>query len=190
MGSTEEFEEEEMVVLAELNGLVDDDLLKTGCTYQFVGIDKEQPVLQLGKYTFLGRYEDQIGSALFLVEDSDGEGGKTWSKLCFSDKKLAMQRVFLRKKQAEEEQDATPAGPAAAEPPLVRTSAEVAPAESAQRALKSCLQPDPKRPPAKQKSSAGFAVEKPPREESVAESAPAEPAPAEPRLPMSPLSRL
>ena len=93
-----EYEEEEVVVLAELNGLVDDELLTKGCTYQFVGIDTDKPVLQLGKYNFLGSYEDQIGSALFLRQSTDDEDRTTWSKLCFSDKKLSMQRVFLRKK--------------------------------------------------------------------------------------------
>ena len=96
-----EYEEEEVVVLAELNGLVDDELLRKGCTFQFVGIDTDKPVLQLGKYNFLGSYEDQIGSALFLKQSTDEEGRKTWSKQCFSDKKLSMQRVFLRKKGEE-----------------------------------------------------------------------------------------
>ncbi|KAF0295662.1 General transcription factor 3C polypeptide 6 [Amphibalanus amphitrite] len=96
-----EYEEEEMVVLVELHGLVDDELLTKGCSYQFVGIDTDKPVLQLGKYNFLGHYEDQIGSALFLGQSTDDGGQKTWSKVCFSDKKLSMQRVFLRKKGEE-----------------------------------------------------------------------------------------
>ena len=96
-----EYEEEEMVVLAELNGLVDDELLTNGCTFQFVGIDTDKPVLQLGKYNFLGSYEDQIGSALFLKQTTDEAEKKSWDKLCFSDKKLTMQRVFLRKKGEE-----------------------------------------------------------------------------------------
>jgi len=105
MEENAEYEEEEVVVLAELNGLVDDDLLKKGCSYQLVGVDQEKPVLQLGKYTFLGEYEDQMGSALYLAQSTDAEGRKTWSKASFSDKKLSMQRVFLKQKCADEEEE-------------------------------------------------------------------------------------
>lgn len=105
-GSDSEYEEQEVVVLAHLHGLVDDDLLTNGCSWQLVGIDRPRPVLQLGKYTFLGDYQDQVGTALFLKENIAADGTKLWSKVCFSDKKLDMQRVFLKKKGADAEAEA------------------------------------------------------------------------------------
>ncbi|KAK3104181.1 hypothetical protein FSP39_025094 [Pinctada imbricata] len=60
---------EELVVVAELTGILETDFLKTvkgDCSV--LGIHTEKPMLQLDKYTFTGSYEDTLGTNLLFEE--------------------------------------------------------------------------------------------------------------------------
>lgn len=122
------FEEEvlaEELVHVEINGIFQD--LGTGAgsdlsaISKFVGLESEQPIVQIGNQVFAGTYEDCVGTSLFFTlgtsdreeaddDDDDQEGlsgaqkvfdnrpKKKVEYLCKSDKKLVLKRVFLTPK--------------------------------------------------------------------------------------------
>ncbi|XP_066277072.1 general transcription factor 3C polypeptide 6-like [Branchiostoma lanceolatum] len=98
----EEYEEveDESLVLVELTGIIDTDFLRTGSGQcKFVGIDSEQPVLQMDRYVFTGEYEDTVGTCVLFEEGSQDEDGDTQlTYMCHTAKKLAMTRSFLTSK--------------------------------------------------------------------------------------------
>uniref|UniRef100_A0A3B4CTB1 Transcription factor TFIIIC triple barrel domain-containing protein n=1 Tax=Pygocentrus nattereri TaxID=42514 RepID=A0A3B4CTB1_PYGNA len=100
----DEWEEEEQLVVAELSGMVDSDVLRRceGWT-KVVGLDSEQPVLQLGRYVFAGEYEDAVGTCVIFQEDSgDPACSPTLRYKCHTAKKLMLQRTFLSERKEGE----------------------------------------------------------------------------------------
>ncbi|KAG7454798.1 hypothetical protein MATL_G00263500 [Megalops atlanticus] len=103
----EEWEEEEQLVVVELSGIIDSDFL-TKCQgkVKIVGIDTEQPIMQVGRYVFAGEYEDVLGTCVVFEEkqgsDARPEASPQLRYRCHTVKKLMMQRTFLtEKKQGE-----------------------------------------------------------------------------------------
>ncbi|KAG9335461.1 hypothetical protein JZ751_004590 [Albula glossodonta] len=122
----DEWEEEEQLVVVELSGMINSDFL-TKCQgkMKIVGIDTEQPMMQVGTYVFAGEYEDVLGTCV-MFEETPGCGecsrpvtlkaaGATPTLLsggaesspqlrykCHTGKKLRMQRTFLTEKKEGE----------------------------------------------------------------------------------------
>ncbi|XP_073435344.1 general transcription factor 3C polypeptide 6 [Dendrobates tinctorius] len=97
-------EEEEQLVLVELTGIIDSDILeKCGDKCKILGINTEKPLLQVDKYVFAGEYEDALGTCVIFEEMPDqGDGESTKPKLkykCHTVKKLNMTRTFLTEKK-------------------------------------------------------------------------------------------
>ncbi|CAH2275379.1 Hypothetical predicted protein [Pelobates cultripes] len=114
----DEYEEEEQLVLVELTGIIDSDILeKCGNKCKILGINTENPFLQLDKYVFAGEYEDTLGTCVIFEEvleqgkacykkdKGDGENPKPQLKYkCHTAKKLNMTRTFLtEKKECDED---------------------------------------------------------------------------------------
>ncbi|KAM3927521.1 general transcription factor 3C polypeptide 6 [Leptodactylus fuscus] len=100
----EEEEEEEQLVLVELTGIIDSDILeKCDNKCKILGINTEKPFLQVDKYVFAGEYEDALGTCVIFEEIPDqGDGESTKPKLkykCHTVKKLNMTRTFLTEKK-------------------------------------------------------------------------------------------
>ncbi|XP_044135873.1 general transcription factor 3C polypeptide 6 [Bufo gargarizans] len=103
-----EEEEEEQLVLVELTGIIDSDILeKCDNKCKILGINTEKPILQVDKYVFAGQYEDALGTCVIFEESPDqGDGESTKPKLkykCHTVKKLNMTRTFLTEKKEGEE---------------------------------------------------------------------------------------
>ncbi|XP_070558118.1 general transcription factor 3C polypeptide 6-like [Ptychodera flava] len=94
-----EWEVEEQLVLVELSGIIDTDFLskeKKEC--KILGIETDQPVLQLDRHVFTGEYKDTIGTAVIFEEQDSGTADDNPKKLkyfCHTFKKLQMNRAFL-----------------------------------------------------------------------------------------------
>ena len=115
-GSTEEIIDEELIHV-EINGIFQ-DLFKSGgqdLASKFIGLDSEQPIVQIGNQVFAGTFEDTLGTSLFFTVDEkptdqddeeipdlekvfDNSPSKTVKYVCKSDKKLVLKRVFLTPK--------------------------------------------------------------------------------------------
>ncbi|KAM9311783.1 general transcription factor 3C polypeptide 6 [Gastrophryne carolinensis] len=103
----EEEEEEEHLVLVELTGIIDSDILeKCNKKCKILGINTEKPFLQVDKYVFAGEYEDTLGTCVIFEETMDhGDGDNQKPKLkykCHTVKKLNMTRTFLSEKKEGE----------------------------------------------------------------------------------------
>ena len=103
--------DEEELVHVELSGIFQDDILrKPEVITKCVGLDSQEPIVQLGNQVFAGKYTEVVGTSVFFqVEDVTEEDevdpvfGKPSDQklnyLCKSGKKLVLKRVFLNKKQ-------------------------------------------------------------------------------------------
>ncbi|KAG9276570.1 general transcription factor 3C polypeptide 6 [Astyanax mexicanus] len=96
----EEWEEEEQLVVAELSGVIDSEALRRWDGWcKVVGLDSEQPVLQLGRYVFAGEYEDAVGTCVIFQEEAnareDPASTPALRYMCHTAKKLMLQRTFL-----------------------------------------------------------------------------------------------
>nr|XP_006633321.1 PREDICTED: general transcription factor 3C polypeptide 6 [Lepisosteus oculatus] len=103
-----DWEEEDQLVVVELSGVINSDFLtkcKGNC--KIVGIDSEQPIIQVGRYVFAGKYEDALGSCVIFEEkngqDTESEEKPQLKYKCHTAKKLMMQRTFLSEKKEGQE---------------------------------------------------------------------------------------
>ncbi|GFW69255.1 uncharacterized protein TNCV_2366331 [Trichonephila clavipes] len=106
--SDSEYEIEEALVLVELNGIIDADfLLQAQDQSKFLGIETDEPILQIGNCLFKGEYEDTVGTVIVYepTDTSKTDASETiensYEFLCKTDKKLTMKRCFPREKNAE-----------------------------------------------------------------------------------------
>ncbi|XP_032959402.1 general transcription factor 3C polypeptide 6 isoform X1 [Rhinolophus ferrumequinum] len=105
----EEEEEEEQLVLVELSGIIDSDLLlKCENKCKILGIDTERPILQVDSYVFAGEYEDTLGTCVIFEEniehvDTEGNNKTVLKYKCHTMKKLSMTRTLLTEKKEGEE---------------------------------------------------------------------------------------
>ena len=106
---------EEQLVHVELSGGIFQDDLKSdpGIATKFVGLDTEQPVVQLGNQVFAGRFEDTIGTSVFFKREPvtaeeaarrdpvfDREAETKVEYVCKTSKKLVLKRIFLNAKSS------------------------------------------------------------------------------------------
>lgn len=117
--------DDEQLVHVELSGIFQDDLKKNPeLLTKFVGIETDQPIVQLGNQVFAGKYEDVVGTTVFFKsvpvnsEEQDPDdpnnpdpvfdsvGDSKVEYFCKTEKKLLLKRVFLNKK---DEPDSPPA---------------------------------------------------------------------------------
>ncbi|XP_055509276.1 general transcription factor 3C polypeptide 6 isoform X2 [Leucoraja erinacea] len=71
-GEDGDWEEEEQLVVVELSGIIDPDfLLKCRNECKIVGIDTEQPIMQVDRCVFAGEYEDVLGTCVIFEETSE-----------------------------------------------------------------------------------------------------------------------
>uniref|UniRef100_W5NET2 General transcription factor 3C polypeptide 6 n=1 Tax=Lepisosteus oculatus TaxID=7918 RepID=W5NET2_LEPOC len=106
---------QDQLVVVELSGVINSDFLtkcKGNC--KIVGIDSEQPIIQVGRYVFAGKYEDALGSCVIFEEkngqdfiDTESEEKPQLKYKCHTAKKLMMQRTFLSEKKEGQESSAT-----------------------------------------------------------------------------------
>jgi len=114
MNSTEEYEEEEeTLVMAELQGIMETDYLAQITQAKILGIATDKPLLQLDDYTFSGQFQDIIGTSMFfeelpaeeyddentedLEEASEEKKPKQLEFRCKTNKKLCFERIFINK---------------------------------------------------------------------------------------------
>ncbi|XP_053572301.1 general transcription factor 3C polypeptide 6 [Bombina bombina] len=100
---SEDEEEEEQLVLVELTGIIDSDILKNSDNKcKILGMNTDKPFLQVDKYVFAGEYEDALGTFVIFEETSNqgDDNEKTQLKYkCHTAKKLNMTRTFLSEKK-------------------------------------------------------------------------------------------
>lgn len=98
----EEWVEEEHLVLIELKGVIDNEFLYNckSANCRLLEIDSDQPVLQIGNYTFTGQFRESMGTHVLFeeLESTDKEGTKKLKYKCNTTKILQMTRVFLTEK--------------------------------------------------------------------------------------------
>jgi general transcription factor 3C polypeptide 6 len=102
-----ETDEEEMVHV-QLSGIFQSELLGAAqAQAKFVGIETEQPIVQIGGQVFVGKYEDVAGTAVFLRQEQQEPGPEKEDDfarphpaefVCQTHKRLVLRRVFLREK--------------------------------------------------------------------------------------------
>ncbi|KAL7640756.1 UNVERIFIED_CONTAM: hypothetical protein RMT77_009031 [Armadillidium vulgare] len=106
MESDDEYEEKEILVLVDLKGIIDSDFLSQTPFERFkiIGLETDNPVLQLNNYHFTGEYDETLGTALLFQEDDESEESDTVfsntpaKRLKFAyrtSKLLNMRRVFI-----------------------------------------------------------------------------------------------
>ncbi|XP_067915490.1 general transcription factor 3C polypeptide 6 isoform X2 [Heterodontus francisci] len=103
-----DWEKEEQLVVVELSGIIDPDfLLRCRNECKIVGIDTEQPVMQVDRCVFAGEYEDVLGTCVIFEEtsepDPEMEDKPSLKYKCHTAKKLLMKRTFLSEKKEGEE---------------------------------------------------------------------------------------
>ena len=108
--SESEYEEEEMMVLVELNGVIDSEIFTQNNFNKFkvLGIETNNPVLQLENFVFSGEYKQTMGTALVLEEGDKKvkkcdpvfckKPSKRLKYICKTNKTLEMNRVFVSEK--------------------------------------------------------------------------------------------
>lgn len=131
---------EESLVLVELSGIIDQDwhsLIGDRC--KILGIETEQPILQLGRYIFMGQYDDLVGTAMIFTRDDNtperSSGTSIQHRLkymCHTHKKLDMRRAFLVEREdispgedAQKDNDSTMSSISSPKGPIQGNSEEV-----------------------------------------------------------------
>ena len=120
-GAEEEIVQDQELVHVEINGIFQDLQTEDGQDLsdisKFIGLDTEQPIVQIGNQVFAGTFEDTIGTSLFFTLDDkdkdeavlpaaaegkervfDNAPTKRVEYVCKADKKLILKRVFLTPK--------------------------------------------------------------------------------------------
>lgn len=109
MMNSDENEVQEEIVFVELNGLVDQDWSHAaGQVCKIVGIDSDEPILQLGRNVFSGEYKDSLGTKVLFERNSKTSAENSSNSetavldyaMCVN-KVLQMQRVFLTENESQ-----------------------------------------------------------------------------------------
>ncbi|XP_055299881.1 general transcription factor 3C polypeptide 6 [Sitodiplosis mosellana] len=106
------YETEEFYVYVDLDTkLLDDQLTKSNAKIKFLGIDTENPIMQLNNQLFKGAYEYSMGTHCFFSESKRPGGvedacfqempAKLYDYFAKTDKVLRMQRIFVEEKESE-----------------------------------------------------------------------------------------
>ncbi|GAB6019380.1 General transcription factor 3C polypeptide 6 [Chamberlinius hualienensis] len=114
LSSTSDSEYEECVLLLEFTGIIDDEFLShcRSATQpcQILALDSDAPILQLGDYSFEGKYEFTNGTAVLFERPSTSLEDSLESKTDLSDdmdleyfaitnNKLTLTRIFMTEKK-------------------------------------------------------------------------------------------
>jgi hypothetical protein len=108
----------EQIIHADVHGLYQDDILKSSVSQgwvQLIGLDTEEPILQVGRQTFAGTFSDSADTSVFFrcepsSSGSEAEADKVFSHApprlsasyqCKTKKKLSFKRVFLQPKNLQ-----------------------------------------------------------------------------------------
>ncbi|XP_022110060.1 general transcription factor 3C polypeptide 6-like isoform X2 [Acanthaster planci] len=105
--------EEEELVVVELSGIVDPEYLSKcrSSSFKLLGIETDEPVMQLGSYIFTGQHKNMLGTAVIFEKTNNQDQGKEnlqWRFKCQTDKKMEMQRAHLKPKQTAQEASKSP----------------------------------------------------------------------------------
>ncbi len=107
--------DDEQFVHVHVAGVFQQEIAKQN-DVKFVGLDTEEPVVQLGNQAFVGRYEDIVGTALFFAAKDDDENDADARRdpvfeaeenkvdleyVCKTNRRLVLKRVFLKEKKSE-----------------------------------------------------------------------------------------
>ncbi|KAF4025145.1 hypothetical protein G4228_017066 [Cervus hanglu yarkandensis] len=104
----EEEEETEQLVMVELSGILDSDLLaKCENKCKILGIDTERPILQVDSYVFAGEYEDTVGTCVIFEENVE-YGGVEWLQIKENDFSYRPNMICNFLHQHEEEEPVAP----------------------------------------------------------------------------------
>lgn len=109
--NSNENEVEEEIVFVELNGLIDQEWSHAaGQVCKIVGIDSDEPILQLGRNVFSGEYKDTLGTKVLFESNSKTAADNSHADtpvldyaMCVN-KVLQMQRVFLTEHESNSNQ--------------------------------------------------------------------------------------
>uniref|UniRef100_A0A8C4QSW0 General transcription factor IIIC, polypeptide 6, alpha n=1 Tax=Eptatretus burgeri TaxID=7764 RepID=A0A8C4QSW0_EPTBU len=95
--------DEEQDVVVELSGMTNDDFISLSNNCKILGVDTEQPVLQIGGLFFTGEYQDAIGTCVVFKEKELLAGAEHpgLRYFCHTRKKLVMNRTFLSEKESD-----------------------------------------------------------------------------------------
>lgn len=97
---------QEHLVVIELKGVIDNKFLYNckSANWRLLEIDSDQPLLQIGNYTFTGQFKESIGTHVLFEEldSTDDQGTKKLKYKCNTTKTLEMNRVFLTEKDKAE----------------------------------------------------------------------------------------
>ena len=100
----------------ELNGVVDEQaILKHIDKFQIIGIERDEPIVQIGPYTFIGKLQESVGTDLYFEKSTAAAraqqpfaSGKKTVKLQYfgkSTKRLCMNRAAVIPKQSQPNKD-------------------------------------------------------------------------------------
>ncbi|KAL5517207.1 hypothetical protein EMCRGX_G002707 [Ephydatia muelleri] len=95
-------DEEEAILMVELKGLPNPDLIHKCINVSILGVDTPEPILQLDSNVFRGVYED-IPGTFMIFAPTDGE--QQLSYLCKTSKKLSMTKVILQEKTSQHQDE-------------------------------------------------------------------------------------
>ncbi|XP_020606776.1 general transcription factor 3C polypeptide 6-like [Orbicella faveolata] len=102
----------EHLVVIKLQGVIDNEFLYSceSSNCRLLGIDTDEPVLQIGNYTFIGEFKESLGTHVLFEElaSNDAEGSRQLKYKCNTTKTLEMSRVFLVEKEKEKEKEQIP----------------------------------------------------------------------------------
>lgn len=113
-----EYEEEEATILVELKGVIDSDLLTQMPFEKFklIGLETDNPILQLNNYCFSGEYDETLGTALIFEEEAKkykksdpifcNDPTTRLKYVCHTTKVLNMRRIFIAENKTKETSDA------------------------------------------------------------------------------------
>ncbi|XP_054272315.1 general transcription factor 3C polypeptide 6 isoform X2 [Macrosteles quadrilineatus] len=109
---SEEIEEEEILVYADFDAVIDESMIQKDSLIKVIGLDGDEPFLQMGTQMFSGKWHDTVGTNLFF----EAEPAPPPADPVFSDtpqtllnykyktsKCLELSRVFINSKTKENE---------------------------------------------------------------------------------------
>ncbi|XP_064615675.1 general transcription factor 3C polypeptide 6-like [Liolophura sinensis] len=101
----DEWEEEESLVLVELSGVIDHDMITSSdpSKCNILGADTDSPLLQLDRCVFVGEYQEAVGTLLLFEETSDSQLSSSGEAKALkyagkTVKQLSMKRAFVSEK--------------------------------------------------------------------------------------------
>uniref|UniRef100_A0A1B6I6Y9 Transcription factor TFIIIC triple barrel domain-containing protein n=1 Tax=Homalodisca liturata TaxID=320908 RepID=A0A1B6I6Y9_9HEMI len=114
LNENDDFEEEEILVYAEFDSVLDESMLQETSLFKIIALDSDEPFLQIGTQMYCGKWLDSVGTHLFFEpEEAPPPLDPVFSNALdcllnfkFKTRKcLELSRIFINKKQAEEKAD-------------------------------------------------------------------------------------